>query len=144
MIHFHDVCKISLRSVENILRQSTANYFGQISNSIKISLVGRVPDISIAPTLCSALRCLLHKYLQIPIILLELQVILFVYCWHPQSMCNFMPEMAPWCSNWSFRALFFLIKLQSCPITLGQGHFSPKNWPVTVFKTNGYVFAHDE
>ena len=37
-----DVCKISLWSVKYILNQSTAN-FGQISNSIEISLVGQAP-----------------------------------------------------------------------------------------------------
>ena len=42
-LHCRDVCKILLWSVEYILNQSTAN-FGQISNSIEIALMGRVPD----------------------------------------------------------------------------------------------------
>ena len=41
-LHCHDVCKIPLWSAEYILNQSTA-YFGRISNSIEISLVGRAP-----------------------------------------------------------------------------------------------------
>ena len=41
-IHCRDVCKIPLWLAEYILNQSTA-YFGLISNSIEISLVGRAP-----------------------------------------------------------------------------------------------------
>ena len=41
-LHYRDVCKISLWSVEYILNKSTA-HFGRISNSIEISLVGRAP-----------------------------------------------------------------------------------------------------
>ena len=39
----HGVCKISLWLVEYVLNQSTA-YFGRISNSIEIPLVGQAPD----------------------------------------------------------------------------------------------------
>ena len=42
-LHCHDMCKISLWSVEYILNQGTAN-FGRISNSIEISFVGWAPD----------------------------------------------------------------------------------------------------
>ena len=38
-LHYRDVSKISLRSVECVSNQSTAN-FGRNSNSIEISLVG--------------------------------------------------------------------------------------------------------
>ena len=41
-LHVRDGCKISSWSVEPILNQNTAN-FDRISNSIKISLVGRAP-----------------------------------------------------------------------------------------------------
>ena len=41
-LHCHDMCKMSLWLVKNILNYSTPN-FGRISNLIEISLVGRVP-----------------------------------------------------------------------------------------------------
>ena len=43
-----DVCKISLWSAEYVLNKSIAN-FGQISNSIEISLVGRAPGLGANP-----------------------------------------------------------------------------------------------
>ena len=43
--HCRGMCKILLWSVECILNQSTA-YFGRISNSIEISLVGRAPGFN--------------------------------------------------------------------------------------------------
>ena len=45
--HCRDVCKISLRSVGNILNQSTAN-FNRISSSIEIPFVGRAPGLEVA------------------------------------------------------------------------------------------------
>ena len=41
-LYCHGMCKISLSLVEHILNPSAA-YFGQISNSIDIPLVGRAP-----------------------------------------------------------------------------------------------------
>ena len=52
-----DLCKISLWWVEYILNQSTAN-FGQISNLIKISLVGWVPGM-IPRRICVTLQLLI-------------------------------------------------------------------------------------
>ena len=43
-LNCRDMCKILLWLGEYILKQSTA-YFGRISNSIKISLVGRATDL---------------------------------------------------------------------------------------------------
>ena len=40
--HYSDVCKISLWLVEHILNQSTTNFY-EISNSVEITLVERVP-----------------------------------------------------------------------------------------------------
>ena len=41
-LHYRGVCIILLWLVEYVLNQSTA-YFGRISNSIEIPLVGRAP-----------------------------------------------------------------------------------------------------
>ena len=43
-LHYRDVCNTFLWSIEYILNQSTAK-FGRISNSIEISLAGRVPGL---------------------------------------------------------------------------------------------------